>query len=155
MSNLISPRMYALVDIGVQHSGVGKPRGDTLDAIIEWKIGNPRYKQYVHEGHMEEQIMPQRQFTIELRVDYADEEKNAIMNTQLARQARHLLATATLLSDGQTPTIAAFSEDFFIGKAEIDLMLDAIGEGVKDMKPGEDSVSQELLDAFKAQPKSE
>lgn len=152
MSNLISPRMYALVDIGVQHSGVGKPRGDTLDAIIEWKIGNPRYKQFNQE---QEQVMPQRQFTIELRVDYADEEKNAIMNTQLARQARHLLATATLLSDGQTPTIAAFSEDFFIGKAEIDLMLDAIGEGVKDMKPGEDSVSQELLDAFKAQPKSE
>ena len=154
MSNLISPRMYALVDIGVQHSGVGKPRGDTLDAIIEWKIGNPRYKQFNQEQE-QEQVMPQRQFTIELRVDYADEEKNAIMNTQLARQARHLLATATLLSDGQTPTIAAFSEDFFIGKAEIDLMLDAIGEGVKDMKPGEDSVSQELLDAFKAQPKSE
>jgi hypothetical protein len=153
VSNLISPRMYALVDIGVQHSGVGKPRGDTLDAIIEWKIGNPRYKQFNQEQE-QEQVMPQRQFTIELRVDYADEEKNAIMNTQLARQARHLLATATLLSDGQTPTIAAFSEDFFIGKAEIDLMLDAIGEGVKDMKPGEDSVSQELLDAFKAQPKS-
>ena len=152
MSNLISPLLLATVDIGVQHSGVGKPRGDTLDAIIEWKIGNPRYKQFNQE---QEQVMPQRQFTIELRVDYADEEKNAIMNTQLARQARHLLATATLLSDGQTPTIAAFSEDFFIGKAEIDLMLDAIGEGVKDMKPGEDSVSQELLDAFKAQPKSE
>lgn len=140
--------MYAVVDIGVQHSGVGKPRGDTLDAIIEWKLGNPRYKQFNQE---QEQAMPQRQFTIELRVDYADEEKNAIMNMQLARQARHLLATATLLSDGQTPTIAAFSEDFFIGKAEIDLMLDAIGEGVKDMKAGEDSVSQELLDAFKAQ----
>ena len=154
MSNLISPRMYALVDIGVQHSGVGKPRGDTLDAIIEWKIGNPRYKQFNQEQE-QEQVMPQRQFTIELRVDYADEEKNAIMNMQLARQARHLLATATLLSDGQTPTIAAFSEDFFIGKAEIDLMLDAIGEGVKDMKPGEDSVSQELLDAFKAQSKSD
>ena len=146
--------MYALEDIGVQHSGVGKPRGDTLDAIIEWKIGNPRYKQFNQEQE-QEQVMPQRQFTIELRVDYADEEKNAIMNMQLARQARHLLATATLLSDGQTPTIAAFSEDFFIGKAEIDLMLDAIGEGVKDMKAGEDSVSQELLDAFKAQPKSE
>ena len=154
MSNLISPLLLATVDIGVQHSGVGKPRGDTLDAIIEWKIGNPRYKQFNQEQE-QEQVMPQRQFTIELRVDYADEEKNAIMNTQLARQARHLLATATLLSDGQTPTIAAFSEDFFVGKAEIDLMLDAIGEGVKDMKAGEDSVSQELLDAFKAQPKSE
>ena len=154
MSNLISPLLLATVDIGVQHSGVGKPRGDTLDAIIEWKIGNPRYKQFNQEQE-QEQVMPQRQFTIELRVDYADEEKNAIMNMQLARQARHLLATATLLSDGQTPTIAAFSEDFFVGKAEIDLMLDAIGEGVKDMKAGEDSVSQELLDAFKAQPKSE
>ena len=153
MSNLISPLLLATVDIGVQHSGVGKPRGDTLDAIIEWKLGNPRYKQFNQEQE-QEQVMPQRQFTIELRVDYADEEKNAIMNMQLARQARHLLATATLLSDGQTPTIAAFSEDFFIGKAEIDLMLDAIGEGVKDMKAGEDSVSQELLDAFKAQPKS-
>ena len=154
MSNLISPLLLATVDIGVQHSGVGKPRGDTLDAIIEWKIGNPRYKQFNQEQE-QEQVMPQRQFTIELRVDYADEEKNVIMNMQLARQARHLLATATLLSDGQMPTIAAFSEDFFIGKAEIDLMLDAIGEGVKDMKAGEDSVSQELLDAFKAQPKSE
>ena len=147
MSNLISPRMYALVDIGVQHSGVGKPRGDTLDAIIEWKIGNPRYKQFNQEQE-QEQVMPQRQFTIELRVDYADEEKNAIMNMQLARQARHLLATATLLSDGQAPTIAAFSEDFFIGKEDINLMLDAMGEGIRDMKPGDGAVSQELLDAF-------
>ena len=99
--------------------------------------------------------MSQRQFTIELRVDYADEAKNVIMNTAMAQAARHVLATATLLKDGQDPTVAVFSEDFFIGKEDINLMLDVIGEGVKDMKAGEDSVSQELLDAFKAQPKSE
>ena len=92
--------------------------------------------------------MSQRQFTIELRVDYADEAKNAIMNTAMAQAARHVLATATLLKDGQDPTVAVFSEDFFIGKEDINLMLDAMGEGIRDMKPGDGAVSQELLDAF-------
>ena len=92
--------------------------------------------------------MPMKQFTIELRVDYADEGKNAVMKTAMAQAARHVLATATLLGDGQVPTVAVFSEDFFIGKEDINLMLDAVAEGKRDMKPDDDKVSQELLDAF-------
>ena len=90
----------------------------------------------------------QRQFTIELRVDYADNEKNGVMKTAIAQCARHAYATACLLSDGQEPTVAVFSEDFFVGKEDIALMLDAVGEAMKDVKQSEAGVSQELLEAF-------
>ena len=92
----------------------------------------------------------QRQFTIELRVDYADNEKNDSMRTALQAAARHVYATATLLADAVKPQIAIFSDDFFAGHEQITLLEDTIKAG-KEQIGGTDEtpVSDELLGAMR------
>lgn len=96
-----------------------------------------------------------RQFTIELRVDYADADKNEVMRKALQVAARHMYATASLLSDGVKPQIAMFSEDFFDGHADIALVEDTIQQGLDELKAngdtseGDSGVSSELLDAVR------
>lgn len=92
------------------------------------------------------------QFTIELRVDYADADKNEVMRTALQVTARHMFATASLLADGVKPQIAMFSEDFFDGHAEIALIEDTIQQGIDELAAAGDTsvdtgVSSELLAA--------
>lgn len=93
----------------------------------------------------------QRQFTIELRVDYTDNEKNDSMRTALQAAARHVYATASLLADGVKPQIAIFSDDFFAGHEVIELLDDTIAQGVKaitvDGNNEDEGVSSELLAA--------
>lgn len=94
----------------------------------------------------------QRQFTMELRVDYADPEKNAAMQTALQAAARHAYATAVLLADPgmPAPQVAIFSDDNFTGHSEIALLDDTIATGLVSIGGGEEeTVSRELLDAFK------
>ena len=91
----------------------------------------------------------QRQFTIELRVDYADNEKNQSMRLACQQAAQHIFATANLLKDGQKPQIAVFSDDFYSGREEIELISSTIQAGLESIG-GEDAqpVSNELLNAF-------
>lgn len=92
----------------------------------------------------------QRQFTIELRVDYADPEKNDAMRTALQAAARHVYATATLLAETVKPQIAIFSDDFFAGHEQITLLEDTIQAGkeqIGDTK--EDAPSDELIQAMR------
>lgn len=91
----------------------------------------------------------QRQFTIELRVDYQDEGKNEAMQEAVKRAARHVLATAALLADGVKPQIAAFSDDFFTGHKEISVLEDTIATGKQQLGgEAEETVSSELVAAL-------
>ena len=106
---------------------LAKTPSKDVDRRVQWRLGDIRFiakhgltgEQWNKEA--QEQAM-QRQFTIELRVDYADPAKNEPMKQALLKSARQIQATATLLSDGQKPDIAIFSEDFFVGKEVLDLM---------------------------------
>jgi len=92
----------------------------------------------------------QRQYTIELRVDYADSGKNDTMRTALQAAARHVYATAVLLADAVKPQVAIFSDDFFAGHESIVLMEDTIQAGkeqIGDTK--EDAPSDELVQAMR------
>lgn len=93
----------------------------------------------------------QRQFTVELRVDYSDNDKNETMRTALQHAARHVYATAVLLSDGVKPQVAVFSDDFFSGHEEIKLLDDVIQNGLQDTNMTNDTeqVSSELMSAMK------
>ncbi len=92
----------------------------------------------------------QRQFTIELRVDYEDAGKNEAMRKALQAAARHVYATATLLKDSVKPQVAIFSDDFFTGHEEINLLSDTVQEGMDSIGGGEaEGVSDELLNAMK------
>lgn len=92
-----------------------------------------------------------RQFTIELRVNYADADKNDTMRTACAAAARHMFATANLLADGTKPDIAIFSDDWFAGKEEINLMQDVIQQGLDETQDAvtEGEVSSELMAAVR------
>lgn len=128
-----------------------------LDKMIIWKSQGP-------DGLLwdtERSKLMNRQFTIELRVDYADAEKNEVMRAALQIAGRHMMATAQLLSDGVKPQIALFSDDFFDGHAEIALIEDTIQQG-KDLlalqaagstADAGETVSSDLLDACKPEPK--
>lgn len=97
----------------------------------------------------------QRQFTIELRVDYADNGKNEAMRQALTAAARHVYATATLLADAVKPQIAIFSDDFFSGHEEIELLEDVIAQGKQQLEQAgvseqPEEISSELLSAVRS-----
>lgn len=92
----------------------------------------------------------QRQFTIELRVDYADPGKNEAMRTALCMAARQLMTKAELLADAIKPQISIMSDDFFVGSQEIKMFDDLIGKAVEAGEGGEESeVSEEMLQAMR------
>lgn len=124
---------------------------EVLDRLIDWKLHSPRHLRdkmkltaITRGAHM------QRQFTIELRVDYADNEKNEVMRKALQHAARHVFATAVLLADGIKPQVAVFSDDFFSGHEEIKLLEDVIQSGLDSTDlPDEAPVSSELMAAVR------
>ena len=95
----------------------------------------------------------QRQFTIELRVDFADPEKLPALKKVLQQAARHAFATAQLISDNPKSTqIAIFSDDFFSGHEEIKLLEDTIQEGLDATgnESGSNEISSELMEAARS-----
>jgi hypothetical protein len=94
----------------------------------------------------------QRMFTIEIRVDYADPDKNDAMRTACRQAGQHVNATACLLADGVKPDIAIWSDDFFAGRDEIELIEDTIQKGLDSIQGDAISdapVSDEMLNALR------
>lgn len=89
----------------------------------------------------------QRQFTIEIRVDYADSEKNAAMKQTLQQCARHAYATAQLLSDGVKAQVVIYSDDYFSGHEDIMLLEDTIQQGLDAVGNTKEIISSELMGA--------
>lgn len=92
----------------------------------------------------------QRQFTIELRVDFSDNEKMGLMKTACQIAARHMLAQAALIKDAVNPQIAVYADDFFSGHQEIALFDDVLGQGIEMVGTAgaDEEVSPELLAAI-------
>lgn len=138
---------------GMTYTQLGAFTGPSheLDQLIDWKSGsigvlrNYKLDTITRGAHM------QRQFTIELRVDFADAEKLEPIQKVLQQAARHALATARLISDNPKSTqVAIFSDDFFSGHQEIALLDDTIQQGLDaiDANSGSDVVSSELAAAL-------
>src|SRR5580693_665073 len=79
---------------------------DALDSLIVWRMDDPRYAQ--RTGCKE--VTTQRQWTIEARADFADQEKNDAISEAVRRAAVHINATIALLADGIKPQVVAFSD---------------------------------------------
>ena len=119
--------------------------------LLDWKAGSVAFLKHYKLSTTIEGAHMQRQFTIELRVDYADSEKNAAIKTTLQQCARRAFATANLLADNPKATqVAIWSDDFFSGHEEIALLEDVLGE-VDETNPVDTSEqpSDELLGALK------
>lgn len=93
----------------------------------------------------------QRQFTIELRVNYADQERNDVIRRACQAAARHVYAMAALLQDGIEPQIAISSDDFFSGHQQIALLDDTVQQAIDQGRVEEEPISEDLL---AAQPES-
>lgn len=123
----------------------------SIDQLIEWKVYQVlevKAKRQRGEPTMH------YQFTIELRVDYDDKDKNEVMKAAVQKAARHMFATASLLTDKVKPQIAIFSDDFFTGQQPMELMGDIIQQGKDELAKsgtaeGDTEISQELLNALK------
>lgn len=126
-----------------------------LDQLIEWKAGSiavlRHYKFPDVTPEKVRSIHMQRQFTIELRVDFADPDKLGPLTQTLQQAARHAYATAQLISDNPKSTqIVIYSDDFFSGHQEIALLDDVIQHGLDatgETSSGSDGVSSELMAA--------
>jgi hypothetical protein len=128
---------------------------DQYHKLIDWNAGRIAVlRAYKITGIIEGAPM-QRQFTIELRVDYADNEKNEAIRTTLKQCARRTLATANLIADNpKATTCAIWSDDFFSGHEEIALLDDVLGEVTDETvnETGEETgeePSAELMGALK------
>lgn len=130
---------------------VFKGPDEQLNQLIEWKAGSPSsLRKYKMDAIMRGAHM-QRQFTIELRVDFADADKLPAITQTLQQAARHALATARLISDNPKSTqVVIFSDDFYSGNQEISLLEDVIQTGLDatgETSSGSDEISSELMGA--------
>jgi hypothetical protein len=125
---------------------------DQLQQLIDWKAGSIAVlRRYGKTPLTQKERDMQRQFTIELRVDYADSDKNEEIRETLRQCARRALATANLIADNQKATrVAIWSDDFFSGHEEIALLDDVLGEVTAEtINDVGDAPSNELLGAFR------
>ncbi len=79
---------------------------DLFDKIIIWHL---------------ERDMAQRQWTIQLRMDFADNERNEKIDNAFIEHGLAISALGALLSDGQKPNIMVFSDDWQMGRRELDI----------------------------------
>lgn len=127
-----------------------------LDRLIDWKMGSIATARKFRTASTAEEDKPHmmRQFTIELRVNYADNDKNDVMRSSCAAAARHMYATAGLLADGVKPDIAIYSDDWFSGRQDIELLEDVIAKGLAETAgtapEDEGAISSEMMDALKS-----
>lgn len=126
---------------------LGNP--DVLDKVILWRMNDPRYEDRTTRV---KGLSMQRQWTIEARADFADQEKNDIISNAVRVAAVHINATIALLADGIKPQVVAFSDDFFAGHQEIALLEDTLGRAIADHadKVGPEApVSDEMMQAMR------
>ena len=122
---------------------------DALDQMILWRINDPRYtdrKNIVKGKPM------QRQWTIEARADFADVEKNAAITEAVRQHAVALNAILVLIKDnGISPQVVCYSDDFFTGHEDINLMENKLGAAI--MESGDLAapmpVSDEMMQAMR------
>jgi len=122
---------------------------EVLDKVIIWRMNDPRYED--RETRVKGLSM-QRQWTIEARADFADQEKNDAITEAVRRAAVHINATIALLADGIKPQVVAFSDDFFAGHEDIALLEDKLGKALADHSEaaGEEApVSDEIMQAMR------
>ena len=66
--------------------------------------------------------------TVEIRVDFQDEEKYKVMLEATRATARELLTTALMLKDKREPQISLQSGDMFERNKELEIMSPEVGE---------------------------
>lgn len=91
----------------------------------------------------------QRKFSIEIKVDFADDGKLPVFTKTVLLHARRLLGTARLIADiPKNVKILVHGDDFLAGQYEIELMQDLLDDVEIDAAgndTAEEKISPELL----------
>ena len=87
------------------------------DDLVHWRMG-----------------MARKTYSLDLKIDFEDQTRHAMMEKLLRRLAKQVLTQATLLADGRQPQVALRSEDFFMGNDEIQVVRE--DEENEDSLPG-------------------
>lgn len=91
----------------------------------------------------------QRKFTIEIKVDFADEGKLPVFTKTVLLHTRRLLGTARMIADiPKNVKVIVFGDDFLVGQKEIELMQDLLDDTQIEedgTDTAEDKISPELL----------
>lgn len=119
--------------------------------FIDWRMGDPQILRHFKELHPQEgKTVAEKQFTLELRVDFSDPEKYEVVKVHLAKLARQLTAKCKLLMDnGIKPRCALHSDNFFMAPEAIDSMEGVISRDDAAADVEEEQVSAEMLEAMK------
>jgi len=92
----------------------------------------------------------QRKWTIEVIADLTDNDDNEAFDDAVRRKAVELQATVMLLSPAAKPQTSAYSDDFFYGRKDIDIMLRTRAAELKTaVEEPQEEVSDELLSALR------
>lgn len=76
-------------------------------------------------------ITMMRLFTIEIKVDFRDEDKLPLFKQIIQQAGKHIYGQSALLGDGIKPEIAIHAHDFFLGHQDIAMFDDDILAGQK------------------------
>lgn len=102
---------------------------EILDKVIIWRMSDPRYS---YKEGKERDIKMQRQWTIEVRADFNDAEKNDAITECVRQHAVAINATVVLIKDnGQVPQTVCYSDDFFTGHDDIALLENKLGKALE------------------------
>lgn len=82
------------------------------------------------EGHQRE-VVVQRLFTIEISVDFRDEDKLPVFESIIQQAGQLVYAQSALLGDGVKPNIVMHAHCFFKGHQDIALFADGVAAGVE------------------------
>lgn len=95
-----------------------------------------------------------KKWTIEIIADFSDKGKNDAIDAIVKQKAAELLATVLLLGDIIKPQVAAFSDDFFVGRTDLDMLAHNTSANIP--LPGDttdidtsEEISDELLQAMR------
>lgn len=92
----------------------------------------------------------QRKWTIEIIADLNDNDDNEAFDDALRRHAVELQASVMLLSPAAKPQTSAYSDDFFYGRKDIDIMLRTKAAEIKKAAAVQsEEVSDELMGALR------
>ena len=102
---------------------MGRGNRDIADVLVSkcWGAGNPDYEKAVTNIIAWDQVMAQKTYRIELKVNFKDNSNHEIMLGIAKQYARDLLASSMLLQDGSSPQVA-LTDDSFHGREDIDLL---------------------------------
>lgn len=98
-----------------------------------------------------EEITMQKKWTIEIIADHRDKGKNEAIDRLVKRTAANMQAAVLLVADSIDPQVAAYSDDFFVGRQDFDILVqevepaqEAAQHGKGDDAPMSDSLMEAL-----------